>query len=478
MVSIGTQDIIKIQMNHYNDTKGVIHVPLFPRQGGQVPVSEQSGRGKHDKHSTHDMRKEYPVSVSSDERKSEASEKQLSSTKSSSQEESIRNSKVEGKGKSNKLPSQQENADGSIAKSENDRERSYYTRPPAVRQYSYNWRRGGTPRQWYYDTQTWGQNAKSGRKMDASKYDANKRVPRAKSSSKSRTVQSGKADSLDKNVSATVKLSRVNAEIDKKPNGYFPSQNRNIAQRQNSKYSYSLDERKPYRISPLEYESLGRNIPESYFDKEEYNFREPDESMKPNKQEKNYDTESDFYFTKEPNTERRGYGTEKSQQNANDGRFFESKNNSHSGLPNVDDSVKKDKATTTTLGQVPPPPPLKNSKWTPHPPIKKSSVLKQMTGKENKTLASKSQNNFRRTYFSRRHYPYLRFKRNAIGYHGNGRSKRSLRDFIATTDHMTLVLDHVRLEDEALYECQVKPLGGPAYWGRAELQVHGKHLEV
>ncbi len=452
-------------MNNHNNSKGVIHVPLFPRQGGQVPVSEQNRHDKQDRPTSPEISDRYSVSPSSDAMKSKANGKYLSSRKSSFQVKSTKDSEeTDNKGLPNALPGLREKVDDSYTKGESNMEKSYYTRPPIVRQYSYNSRRGGTPRQWLYDTQNWGNvDARGERKIFSSKYDANKRVPRAKASSKIQREQGKKTDMLNKD--------EGHEEMDDKVKGYSPSQYKEGVQRGNSEYSYRSGKMQPYRISPLEYESLGRNLPENIFGREEYNFKEPEKSVSVNKQQNDYHTGNDFYFTKEPNIQGKDYGPQKSQQHSHDS--FSSGNKNVTSLGKVDNSEKKGKSSTI-LGEAPPPPPLKNSKWTPHPPIKKSSESKQKMAKENKTLASKSQNNFRRTYFSRRHYPYLRFKRNAISYHGNARSKRSLRDFIATTDHMTLVLDHATLEDEALYECQVKPLGGPAHWGRSELQVHGK----
>ena len=71
---------------------------------------------------------------------------------------------------------------------------------------------------------------------------------------------------------------------------------------------------------------------------------------------------------------------------------------------------------------------------------------------------------FRHKYFSRYTTPDLRFKRDL---------SRILQQ-PGDTGHMTLHLHHVSLEDEAVYECQVKPLGGPARWGRTKLNIHGK----
>ena len=127
----------------------------------------------------------------------------------------------------------------------------------------------------------------------------------------------------------------------------------------------------------------------------------------------------------------------------------------------VRDEVNED-STTGNL-----PPPFKDSNSSPHKPTRESSKI-SVNMRHNKYRPkpkSKPRNSFRRMYFSR-HTPDLRFKRDL---------SRFVRTPLDQVDHMSLDLHDVTIEDEAMYECQVKPLGGPARWGRAQLNVHGNH---
>lgn len=138
------------------------------------------------------------------------------------------------------------------------------------------------------------------------------------------------------------------------------------------------------------------------------------------------------------------------------------------------------------------PPPIKDSRWTKVGPTKEAlPPLKEPNdNRYTPTPLFKPRNAFRRMYFSRK-TPDLRFKRDVAPPEAHGapraggasarRRRRARRDLtrlarttLRTTDHLTLHLHRVRLEDEAMYECQVKPLGGPARWGRAQLNVHGE----
>ena len=145
--------------------------------------------------------------------------------------------------------------------------------------------------------------------------------------------------------------------------------------------------------------------------------------------------------------------------------------NQYHGTSNSDASDKHRKReipnedSTTTIGN------LKVLKRTPLRSINRNKEGKIPTDLRDDRYQPKpkfkSENSFR-IYFSR-HTPDLRFRRDLSGL---------LRSPLGQVDHVTLNLHHVVLDDEAMYECQVKPLGAPAKWGRAELNVHGMNSFV
>ena len=123
---------------------------------------------------------------------------------------------------------------------------------------------------------------------------------------------------------------------------------------------------------------------------------------------------------------------------------------------------------TTTIGNLPTPLQESNQNSKIQAPIHETNVSQGNKYKRKKDQASlKSRygprNNFRHRYFSR-HTPDLRFKRDL--------SRIVTRP--GQVGRMTLNLHDVSLADEAMYECQVKPLGGPAKWGRAKINIHGE----
>ena len=128
---------------------------------------------------------------------------------------------------------------------------------------------------------------------------------------------------------------------------------------------------------------------------------------------------------------------------------------------------------TTTIGNLPTPLQVSELNSKKQTPIHKNNVSPSKN--DNREIDQvdvrsryRPRNTFRHKYFSR-HTPDLRFKRDL--------SRMVARPGPRHTGRMTLNLHDVSLEDEAMYECQVKPLGGPAKWGRAKLNIQGK-IEV
>ncbi len=118
--------------------------------------------------------------------------------------------------------------------------------------------------------------------------------------------------------------------------------------------------------------------------------------------------------------------------------------------------------SSSTAGSLPPP--LKDSTWTKHGPTERTPPSFPDTGNRYKPKPFyQPKGAFGRMYFSK-NSPDLRFKRDL---------SRVGQSSVDKFKELNLNLHNVNMNDEAMYECQVKPLGGPARWGRAHLNVHG-----